>query len=76
MKCYVYDGVSGRLLHTEEREPVCGENFCDTCGDCLACYGSDPCCPDGENRDSHYWVEYQETSAAIGIAVAGQEQSL
>ncbi|MEE8551539.1 MAG: hypothetical protein V3T08_09840 [Gemmatimonadota bacterium] len=21
----------------------CGECFCDSCGDCLHCYGEDPC---------------------------------
>lgn len=26
-----------------EKSPVCGEDFCDLCGDCLHCYGSDPC---------------------------------
>jgi len=23
--------------------PLCGEDFCDECGDCLQCYGDDPC---------------------------------
>ena len=30
---------------------VCGEAFCEECGDCLACYGDSPCADGGE----HYW---------------------
>ncbi len=26
-----------------ERIAVCGQTFCERCGDCLACYGGDPC---------------------------------
>lgn len=29
----------------EKGEPVCGEDFCDECGDCLKCYGD--VCSDG-----------------------------
>jgi len=29
--------------------PVCGETFCEQCGDCLACYGEDPCVNGGEH---------------------------
>lgn len=25
---------------------VCGVDFCDECGDCIECYGDDPCFPD------------------------------
>ena len=43
----------------EERgEPECGKDFCDQCGDCLHCYGGDPCCPAGENLGDHFWVIY------------------
>ena len=35
---------------TPIREYVCGEDFCDECGDCLACYGSDPCFDGGSHR--------------------------
>lgn len=31
--------------------PVCGEDFCEMCGDCLFCFGDDPCLDDG----SHVW---------------------
>jgi ferredoxin len=35
--------------------PICGEDFCDLCGDCLACYSGDSC-PEG----GHSWVVYAE----------------
>jgi hypothetical protein len=36
-----------------ERAPECGRDFCDQCGDCLACYASDPC---HESSDGvHTW---------------------
>lgn len=28
---------------------VCGQDFCDACGDCMECYASDPC-PWGTHR--------------------------
>jgi len=45
------------LIRTEEAEPICGEDFCDSCGDCLACYGDEPCF---YNALGHYWVKYEE----------------
>lgn len=35
-----------------EESPVCGEGFCDKCGDCLVCYEC-PC---------RFWVIYKESS--------------
>jgi len=40
--------------------PICGEDFCDSCGDCLACYGGD-WCPEG----GHTWVVYAEDATAF-----------
>ena len=51
---YVYD-AAGRVGLVENAVPVCGTDFCDGCGDCLACYGSDPC-PDGV----HAWYLYAD----------------
>lgn len=51
-----------KFLRWEEAEPVCGKDFCDTCGECLHCYVSDPC---KEGRE-HSWVEYVEASPAGG----------
>ena len=36
--------------------PKCGVDFCDACGDCLACEWEDPCW--GNSGDSHSWVVY------------------
>lgn len=35
--------------------PVCGDDFCDQCGDCLHCYAGQYC-PSGE----HTWVIYKD----------------
>lgn len=41
-----------------EAEPVCGEDFCDGCGDCLACQRHDleDWCSAGSSR----WVIYAD----------------
>jgi len=60
MKRYVYDSSGTKLLREDEAEPECGEDFCDRCGDCLACYNCDPCL---ETEDEeHFWVHYEEES--------------
>lgn len=41
----VVDG-NGKPLEWEKVDgmvPICGQDFCDACGDCLACYSSSPC---------------------------------
>ncbi len=42
----------------EERTPICGQDFCDTCGDCLACNGGDECYP-GHAAGDHVWMIYR-----------------
>jgi hypothetical protein len=37
-------------------EPICGEDFCDKCGDCLHCYGDDEWC-------QHTWYVYADEVA-------------
>ena len=40
------------------REYECGEQFCHACGDCMACYGSEPCYVQDEDGDeAHYYIE-------------------
>lgn len=46
---------NGNFHRMEVGKPVCGEDFCDECGDCLHCYGIDegycnPC----------KWIIYQD----------------
>ena len=55
---HVYNRDGTKLLRREEAEPVCGEDFCDACGDCLHCYYGDGCCS-GE-RTEHWWVVYED----------------
>jgi hypothetical protein len=40
----------------ENPVPRCGEDFCDRCGDCLACYGSENCWAGGVDNGSHVWI--------------------
>ena len=42
----------GSYKSVEAGSPVCGKDFCDSCGDCLACY-SDYC------SDGCRWVIYR-----------------
>lgn len=55
MTRYVFNSLGDTLLRKEEGEPVCGEDFCDLCGDCLSCYTGD-CRTGGE----HWWVVYED----------------
>jgi hypothetical protein len=53
MRCYV-EKPDGSFVE-EDREPECGD-YCDSCGDCLYCYGGDSCL---RNEDKeHKWVKY------------------
>ena len=57
MRVYLADSI-GVIYGMDEREPKCGEDFCDYCGDCLHCNGSDEC---SENdHGSHRWVIYDD----------------
>jgi len=45
------------FIREENAIPVCNVDFCDTCGDCLACYGEDECMESESGK--HFWVEYE-----------------
>lgn len=49
-----------------EHLPSCGEDFCEDCGDCMACYGDDPC----RNDQGHDW------SGSPAITVTGYTATL
>ena len=60
MECrYVRDDPPYELLRVEDREPECGHDFCNLCGECLACFG-DPPCYESDNQGPHVWVVYVE----------------
>lgn len=46
------------LLFSRRAEPVCDEDFCDSCGDCLVCHAEDRC--HGSDDGRHHWVRYVE----------------
>jgi hypothetical protein len=62
MEKYIYLSLDkppySRFLKKVDAEPECGEDFCDSCGDCLHCYSGDPCHRNDSGK--HFWVEYQE----------------
>lgn len=64
MKKHIYGKQSDKLLRVEDADPECGEDFCDRCGDCLHCYGGDPCWDGGAEHPDHYWVVYEDEGAA------------
>jgi len=43
---------NGKYKSMEMGDPVCGEDFCDECGDCLSCYG------EGWGDHTCFWVIY------------------
>jgi len=54
MKKYIYDEEGLKFIRFVEAIPKCGEDFCDTCGDCLHCFGDMICMDNG----THFWVQY------------------
>ena len=59
MLCRVYDDKTDRHLGAVRAEPECGKDFCDSCGDCLRCYGGDPCYGfHGDPEAGHEWILY------------------
>lgn len=54
---FVLADKRGKIVGSEERYPVCGEDFCDSCGDCLYCYWNDPCPESGAHFPVRYVVE-------------------
>lgn len=52
----VYSADGHTFLRSEEAEPLCSHDFCDACGDCLACYGNDEC----RTRGTHRWIVYAD----------------
>ena len=57
MKIYIEDH-RGNVIRVENGEPRCGVDFCDTCGDCLYCYGEDRCYLNADGE--HMWVMTEE----------------
>lgn len=46
------------FLRESDDEPECGKDFCDSCGDCLHCYGDDDCFV--TNDRLHRWITYED----------------
>lgn len=43
----------------------CGKVFCELCGDCIYCYGVDPCFGnmDEEGNGGYHWYSLEEDDA-------------
>lgn len=57
MITHIWNEAGSERLGSLRAVPVCGKDFCDSCGDCLACYAEDLCPQYGE----HHWVYYGST---------------
>jgi len=49
-----YADKKEELLRYLQNAPLCGDDFCDDCGDCLSCYS------DGWGDHTHTWVVYTD----------------
>jgi hypothetical protein len=58
MKKYIYSRKPFKFRRVEEAEPTCGD-YCDSCGDCLACH-ADVCWSGGEPSEDHLWMCYED----------------
>ncbi len=54
MIAQVFENGTHAKLGEIEMAPRCGEDFCDSCGDCLSCFG-DGC------EDGCWWVVYADS---------------
>jgi len=53
--CTIVD-KDGKVLRQEMRPVACGDDVCWWCGECLACYGCDPCFDVEGVEGEHRWV--------------------
>lgn len=59
MKAVVYQDRE-HTTFMEMGEPVCGEDFCDNCGDCLVCHREDCNNPENTYCEGASWVIYED----------------
>ena len=58
MKCSIYDEKTDEFMGISNLEPVCGQDYCESCFECLACWGGDPCWFNDVDQGEHFWVVY------------------
>jgi hypothetical protein len=51
-------GTGDVPAETVDLSPQCGQDFCDSCGDCLDCFREDGCA--GVEGRQHAWVVYPD----------------
>ena len=75
MMCSVFDASGVKLLRRVEGVPECNVDYCDQCGDCLACCGEDECYGGGVQHGGHSWVIYEgDELEAPDVRHAGGER--
>ena len=50
------------------RDPICGEDFCDSCGDCLHCYDEDMCYR-GEDSEHSLVIYYEQVIEILSVLI-------
>lgn len=64
MDKHIFDTDTGKLLRVEKIEPRCGHDFCNLCGECLYCFGDEPCYGNTEDTPPmHYYSEFVKVEA-------------
>ena len=53
----IIDRVKSNTREHVDDIPICGEDYCDMCGDCLVCHIDLWCY--GTESPEHPWVEYR-----------------
>ena len=62
LTCFIHDSKTGRLLRTEELEPVHNADVCKFCGACICCAVAEEC-DDGEVvYGSHDFVRWEDAA--------------
>ena len=59
MKCRIYDKTNDSVFY-KNLEPICGQDFCENCGDCLCCYEGDECSEAPAPGYGHSWCMTKE----------------
>lgn len=67
MQCEIWNTKPDEFMGYANLEPIHGEDFCEYCGDCLSCYGSDACFDYATNMTAgnHRFVRYIEASPTL-----------
>lgn len=70
------DPPCGIVVAILKKTPVCSEDYCEQCGDCLECHGEDDCYGNGEHKgekhDLHIHLEDLRVDDREGVKMFQQ----